>query len=411
MRALTTNLLILSCLAQTARADSDLVVLGPAAADPSVPATRVAQVKVILDKAAVAPMAAAPLSADCLSEIKCLVDAAIAAGARRQAAAVGVGVVANGTLSLELVLVDVTGKELLARRPLAIREAKLAAQLAPALRKFLDEVPVERAKALFAEGDQHYSLGEFDQALGLYKRAYRAKPLPAFLFNIAQCHRKLDQHQEAIAMYQSYLVGVPNATNRGMVESLIAESRTAFDAQQRLAEAHRAQEAQALAERLAVERKKSEDARKVKEAEARVAEQGVEQARIEAQREREREKLYGHHPARTWAIVAGGIGVGATIGGGVFALAARKAQSRFDSAGCGDPERLLDTAALARCMDDRTVGRRDALFGNVLFGTGAALLVTSALILVIDPGNLERPDQARAKVAITPHSIVVAVRW
>ncbi len=411
MRALTTSLWILLAVTGLARAESDLVVLGPAAIDPSVPASRIAQVKAILDKAAVAPMAGKPIAASCLSEIGCLVDAAIAAGARRQAAAVGVGVASNGSITLELVLVDLSGKELLARRPLVIREAKLAQELGPAVRKFLDAVPIERAKALFAEGDQHYSLGEFDQALGLYKRAYRAKPLAAFLFNIAQCHRKLAQHQDAIAMYQSYLVGVPNAPNRPMVESLIAESRKALEEEQRLAEAHRVQEAQAEAERLAVERKKSDDARKGKEAEALIAKHRAEEARIEAEAEREREKRYDLHPARKWAIGAGGVGVGAAIAGGMFALGARSAQSQFDSAGCGDSNRLLDSAVLGGCIADRSAGKRDALLGNVLLGSGGVLLVTSALILVIDPGNLHRPEQARARVALTTSSITVAVRW
>src|SRR5213075_837707 len=99
----------------------------------------------------------------------------------------------------------------------------------PALAKLVESVTVEKAKALFAEGNQHYNLGEFQQALEMYKLAYRVKPLPAFQFNIAQCHRKLGQHKDAIAMYQAYLVGVPDATNKDIVESLIAESRKAWD--------------------------------------------------------------------------------------------------------------------------------------------------------------------------------------
>lgn len=409
MRALLAlSITTVIAFAVPAAADTDLVVLGPAAADPSVPATRLAQVKAVLDRTTIAPIGSTPIDTACLGEVACLAAAGTASGASRQAVAISVGVASKAGIALELVLVDISGKELLARRPTTIAEAKLSTQLGPALKKFLDEVPVERAKALFAEGNQHYTLGEFAQALADYKRAYRAKPLPGFLFNIAQCHRKLNQDQDAIAMYQSYLVGVPDAKNKAMVESLIAESRAKLADAQRLEEARREDEARREAARLAVERKKSEDAREAKEAEAAAA---VERARIEAQREREREKLYDTHPARRWTLIAGGLGAGAMIAGGVFGLQARAAQVRFDDAGCGDPLRLLGQDALATCKDDRDLGKSRAVLANIFLGGGAALLATSVVIFVIDPGNLERPDAARAKVAISPTSVQLQVRW
>jgi len=411
MRALLAlSITTVIAFAGSAAADTDLVVLGPAAADPSVPATRLAQVKAVLDKLTVAPIGSTPIDTACLGDVACLAAAGTASGASRQAVAISVGVASKTGIAIELVLVDISGKELLARRPTTIAEAKLATQLGPALEKFLADVPIERAKALFAEGNEHYTLGEFAEALAGYKRAYRAKPLPAFLFNIAQCHRKLNQDQDAIAMYQSYLVGVPDAKNKAMVESLIAESRAKLAEAQRLEEARREDEARREAERLAVERKASEDARKAKEAEAAAA---VERARIEAQRERERErdKLYDTHPARTWALVAGGLGAGAMIAGGVFGLQAHAAQTRFDDAGCGDPLRLLGQDALATCKDDRDLGARRAVLANIFLGSGAAVLATAVVIFVIDPGNLERPEAARAKVAISPTSVQLQVRW
>lgn len=404
--ALTISIVI--GVAGPAAADTDLVVLGPAASDPSVPAKRLLEVKAVLDRTTVAPVGTTPIDTACLGDAACLASAGTASGATRQAVAVAVGVAGNGSIALELVLVDISGRELLARRPISIPAAKLAARLGPTLKRFLDEVPVERAKALFTEGNEHYTLGEFAQALAAYKRAYRAKPLPAFLFNIAQCHRKLDQDQEAIAMYQSYLVGVPDAKNKPMVESLIAESRSKLTAAQQLAENRRADDARREAERLAVERKKSDDARKAKEAEAAAE---IERAKIEAQRERDREKIYNRHPARTWAIAAGGVGVGVLVAGGVFAMQARSAQARFDDAGCGDPSRLLGADDLVKCTDDRDLGKRRAMLGNVFLGGGAALLVTSAVIFILDPGNVERPEASRARVAISPSSVSVQVRW
>jgi hypothetical protein len=96
---------------------------------------------------------------------------------------------ARGGIGVGFVLVDVEGKELVAKRDLTIAERKIAKDVPVEIKKFLDEAPVERAKALFSQGKQHYDLGEFGPALEFYKRAYRIKPLPAFLFNIAQSHR------------------------------------------------------------------------------------------------------------------------------------------------------------------------------------------------------------------------------
>jgi len=87
------------------------------------------------------------------------------------------------------------------------------------VKKFVADARSDRAKAIFAEGNQHFNLGEFAPALEKYKTAYRIKPLAAFQFNIAQCHRKLGQYKEAIAMYQNYLTGVPTPRIRSSSRS------------------------------------------------------------------------------------------------------------------------------------------------------------------------------------------------
>ena len=55
------------------------------------------------------------------------------------------------------------------------------------------------------------------------------------------------------------------------------------------------------------------------------------------------------------------------------------------------------------------VAERDALLGNVFLFSGAAVLVASTLVFVIDPGNVDRPEAAR--VTISPRSIDLVVRW
>jgi tetratricopeptide (TPR) repeat protein len=82
---------------------------------------------------------------------------------------------------------------------------------------------VEAAKAHFHRGTRLYEVGEYRQALEEYKAAHLAKPDPAFLYNIAQCHRQLGDLDQAVTMYKRFLTASPNAVNRGEVEKRVAE--------------------------------------------------------------------------------------------------------------------------------------------------------------------------------------------
>jgi tetratricopeptide (TPR) repeat protein len=79
------------------------------------------------------------------------------------------------------------------------------------------------AKAKYESGVRHYDLSEWEPALLDFKEAYRNKPDPVFLYNIAQCHRKLGHAEEAITFYQTYLRRAPDANNREEVERRISE--------------------------------------------------------------------------------------------------------------------------------------------------------------------------------------------
>jgi len=86
------------------------------------------------------------------------------------------------------------------------------------------------AKAHYESGVRHFDLSEYESALAEFKEAYRHKPDPALLFNIAQCHRKLGHIEETITFYQSYLRRAPDADNREEVERQISELETMRDA-------------------------------------------------------------------------------------------------------------------------------------------------------------------------------------
>jgi hypothetical protein len=80
------------------------------------------------------------------------------------------------------------------------------------------------AKDHYETGTRFFELGEYRKALEEYKAAYMAKPDPAFLFNIGQCHRKLAEPQKAIEFFQQYLKkGHPNDVYREQVEGRIRE--------------------------------------------------------------------------------------------------------------------------------------------------------------------------------------------
>jgi hypothetical protein len=56
-----------------------------------------------------------------------------------------------------------------------------------------------------------------------FKEAYRIVGDPAFLFNIAQCHRKLGHPADAISFYKTYLRRAPASPHRAEVEKLITD--------------------------------------------------------------------------------------------------------------------------------------------------------------------------------------------
>jgi tetratricopeptide (TPR) repeat protein len=103
---------------------------------------------------------------------------------------------------------------------LALATARPAAADSPFAR-----AAVEQGRQLAQQASRHYKDGRFTQALDTYRRAYDVAPVPELLFNIGQCHFQLKSYEWAIFFYQGYIADRPNAANRQLVESLIAESR------------------------------------------------------------------------------------------------------------------------------------------------------------------------------------------
>ena len=385
MRALLV-LLTLCAPVIPAFADSD-VVLGPVSTGGSA-------AQVAATAKALRSLSPRAVSATCVADATCLAKAGEDNGAKRViAASVGKGG------AVKLTVVDVEAKLVLGTKDVKVKE------LPGAVAKVAETETIAKAKALFAEGNQHYSLGEFDQAMASYSLAYRLKPLPAFLFNIAQCHRKLGHFKDAIAMYQNDLVGVPDATNKDVVESLIKEAKDRQAEEEARAAAKAKLDADLEAKRIEADKKKAEDARKTKEAEARAEE---ERRQAEAMRIKHDTETYDRHPSRKWMVATAVLGAAGMGVGGYFAVDERDQQQKFDAQKCGDASQILSVAQLAACRSERDAGQRDATLATSFLIGGGAVVAVAAIVFAIDPGNLERP---RAQVAVTPSSVGLVVHW
>lgn len=267
--------------------------------------------------------------------------------------------------------------------------------------------PKADSKEHFDRASAAHKEGRFAEALTELMTAYALDPRPELLYAIGQIHVKLGQCPQAITFYERFIASHPKPEHASRAAKAIEVCKTNPPP----AEAPQAADPAKPREDLGLAA--TENLRKAKEAEAITAieRRKAEEVRIAAERERERDKQYDRHPARKWAFVGGGVGLAAVIAGSVFAVSARNAQSDFDNAGCGVRTQRLSSDALDACDEALDRGEQRATLANIFLGAGAAVLATSVLVFVIDPGNVERPDRAPALVTVSPGSVQLTVRW
>lgn len=129
------------------------------------------------------------------------------------------------------------------------------------------ESPDRAARREATEGRKAFVTGAYLEALAHYEAAYRLKPAPAILFNLAQSHRGAKHYDEALTYYRRYLEAEPPKVQaeatRALIAEVEAERAAALEAleQARIAEESRRAEAEQLAlEQARVEAARAEEA-------------------------------------------------------------------------------------------------------------------------------------------------------
>ena len=93
------------------------------------------------------------------------------------------------------------------------------------------------AHALFDKGMAHFHLEEYPQAIQKWEEGFRIKPVPEFLYNIAQAYRLSKQADKALSFYKKFLRMRPDAPNRAEVEHHIRDLNRLVNEQERTSNA------------------------------------------------------------------------------------------------------------------------------------------------------------------------------
>lgn len=77
-----------------------------------------------------------------------------------------------------------------------------------------------QAKAHYDKAQELYATGNYDEAIAEYQEAYRLKPHPNVLYNIAQAYERLLDYAQSVVWFERYLAEAPkDAVERPIVEN------------------------------------------------------------------------------------------------------------------------------------------------------------------------------------------------
>ena len=235
---------------------------------------------------------------------------------------------------------------------------------------------MERAKALFGDGQAAFDSGDFNSALQQWEEAYNvyAPQLHLFNFNIGQAAFELGDCVKAKTAYQRFLDLVPEHPSRG-------------DAQQRLLEIERSGCANAPVEtEPAPIQTGSSPATDYDDAPILTSKTSERNEAIDRER---KEKDSKKHPLLVAGAVTAGVGLLSVIGGGVaLGLANREANTLADLASphpnTGFPSGNYSDNEVFDSDRNKLPGLNNAsialfVVGGVLVTAGTALIVTDIM--------------------------------
>jgi hypothetical protein len=82
----------------------------------------------------------------------------------------------------------------------------------------------EKARAHYERGRSYFQVGEYRKALEEFKAAHVEKNDPAYIYNIAECHRQLGEAKDAVIFYRRFVrMAPPGHALRPDAERRIAE--------------------------------------------------------------------------------------------------------------------------------------------------------------------------------------------
>ncbi len=72
-------------------------------------------------------------------------------------------------------------------------------------------------------GERYYQSGQYSLSIQAFRQAYVLKPLPIFLYDMAQAHRLAGQTDEAIQLYERYLREDPGTQQKAEIDAYLAQ--------------------------------------------------------------------------------------------------------------------------------------------------------------------------------------------
>jgi tetratricopeptide (TPR) repeat protein len=105
---------------------------------------------------------------------------------------------------------------------MAALAAAIVAYAAPAAAQGPTQADEDAAKAHFLAGSAYYEQANYSDAVKEFIEAHRLSKRPDLLYNISVCYERLGRWDDAIASLQQYLTERPEAPDRAVIESRVA---------------------------------------------------------------------------------------------------------------------------------------------------------------------------------------------